>query len=127
MSKPSRQAVPAAICPRLRVRWRDEIALGPGKAELLALIRETGSIQDAAQRMRMSYMRAWSLIQTMNHCFKEPLVAAARGGRGGGGAKLTPAGSRALELYQRMEKASAAATQPIWMGLRKMLRDPNAD
>jgi molybdate transport system regulatory protein len=123
MSKPSRRALGAALFPRLRVSWRDAIALGPGKVQLLALIRETGSIRDAAERMRMSYMRAWLLIRTMNQCFKGPLVKAVRGGRGGGGAELTPAGNRALELYQRMEKAALDATQADWRVLRKLLRD----
>jgi hypothetical protein len=63
----------AKLLPRLRIVWTKEVALGPGKADLLTLVGETGSIRDAAQRMRMSYMRAWKLIQTMNACFCEPL------------------------------------------------------
>jgi len=70
-----------AIQPRLRVRAGDEIALGPGKVELLGFVRETGSIAEAAKQMGMSYMRAWTLIKTMNACFKEPLVEAVRGGQ----------------------------------------------
>jgi molybdate transport system regulatory protein len=66
MSNPNRETVPVTIRPRWRVMWPDEIALGPGKAELLALVEETGSINEAAHRMGMSYMRAWSLIKTMN-------------------------------------------------------------
>jgi molybdate transport system regulatory protein len=115
--------MPGAIRFRLRVAWRNEFALGPGKAELLSLVEETGSINLAAQRMGMSYMRAWSLIQTMNRCFKEPLLLAKRGGRGGGGAKLTPAGRRVLELYLQMEKASLRATQTGWRTLQKLLRE----
>lgn len=55
------------------------IALGPGKVDLLALIGETGSIRKAAERMGMSYMRAWTLIKTMNACFHEPLVVTLAG------------------------------------------------
>lgn len=54
MSSPNREAVPVAIRPRSRVMWRNEIALGPGKAELLALVGETGSSNEAAQRLAMS-------------------------------------------------------------------------
>ena len=65
----------------MRVLCGDDIALGPGKVDLLALIGETGSIREAAERMGMSYMRAWTLIKTVNACFREPLVMASRGGK----------------------------------------------
>ncbi len=64
--------------PRMRVLCGGDIALGPGKVDLLALVGQTGSIREAAERMGMSYMRAWKLIKTMNACFKEPLVKAER-------------------------------------------------
>jgi hypothetical protein len=77
MSK-SPQKPPTSVRPRLRVLCGDDIALGPGKAELLEAIDQTGSLAAAAKRLGMSYMRAWSLLQTMNHCFKSPVVKAAR-------------------------------------------------
>src|SRR5438034_10338212 len=94
-AKPSRAP---RLRPRMRVLCGEEIALGPGKVDLLALIDETGSIREAAGRMGMSYMRAWTLIKTMNACFQEPLVVASRGGKAGGGAALTEAGGTALKL-----------------------------
>lgn len=108
--------------PRLRVRVGDEIALGPGKVELLQLIQQNRSITDAAKQMGMSYMRAWTLIRTMNRCFKVPLVVATRGGQSGGGAGLTESGRKALALYQKMEKAASRATSTQWRQLRKLLR-----
>ena len=109
--------------PRLRVRVGEEIALGPGKVELLELVLRTGSIAKAARRMGVSYMRAWTLIRTMNACFKEPVVIAARGGRkGGGGAKLTDMGRDVLELYRAMDMKCSQATQPLWKRLRPLLR-----
>ena len=109
--------------PRLRVRSGADVALGPGKVELLALVDETGSIGEAAKRMEMSYMRAWSLIQTMNACFKEPIVETVRGGSKRGGAKLTETGRHALQLYQQMEETSRQASQADWRLLQKLLRD----
>jgi len=97
------------------------VALGPGKAELLALVAETGSISEAARRMEMSYMRAWTLIQTMNRCFKEPLVTSARGGKRGGGAALTPTGRQALKLYRQMEATGLAAAADPWKAFHKLL------
>ena len=111
-----------ALHPRFRIVCGKEIAFGPGKADLLELIAETGSIGKAASRMKMSYMRAWSLIQTMNVCFKEPVVVAARGGHDRGGAKVTATGRRLLELYHQMEKDSLRAVQKDWRTLQRLLR-----
>jgi molybdate transport system regulatory protein len=113
----------ASLVPRLRIVSGRDIAFGPGKAELLALVAETGSIGGAAKRMNMSYMRAWSLIQTMNACFKRPVIRTARGGRERGGAKLTETGQRVLALYQQIEKAALRAVGTDWRTLRRLLRD----
>jgi len=99
------------------------IALGPGKVKLLDHIRERGSNVSAAKRMGMSYMRAWTLIKTMEGCFKQPLVRAARGGAKGGGAALTEAGQKVLTLYYRLGTESLQATQATWSELRILLRD----
>jgi len=108
--------------PRLRVRLGDEIALGPGKIELLGRIQRTGSISEAARQMGMSYMRAWKLIQTMNQCFKEPVVFAVRGGQHRGGAGLTEVGAKALGLYQKMERDTLRACGRSGEQLRLLLR-----
>src|SRR6185295_11683439 len=103
------------IQPRIRILRGSDIAIGPGKAELLAWVGETGSIGEAARRMDMSYMRAWNLIQMMNRCFKEPVVLTVRGGQsGGGGAELTATGRKALQLYQKMEATSLLALKKWW-------------
>lgn len=109
-----RKTTPArlpAVHPRFRIVCGKEIAFGPGKADLLELIAETGSIGQAASRMKMSYMRAWSLVQTMNRCFKKPLVLATHGGESGGGAKLTETGRQMLAFYRELEAKTAVATR----------------
>src|ERR1051325_8085207 len=75
--------------PRIRNLLGSSIAIGPGKATLLEGISETGSIAAAGRRMGMSYRHAWLLAKTMNARFREPLIDAAKGGVGGGGARLT--------------------------------------
>jgi len=122
MGKTKKIAKTFSLRPRLRIQCGPEIAFGPGKADLLELIAETGSIGEAAKRMDMSYMRAWSLVQAMNDCFTQPVVTALRGGNKRGGAELTPVGRRALETYRRMEKKSLQAAQPGWLALQKLLR-----
>lgn len=108
----------------LRVNLGPEIALGPGKAALLEGIAETGSISAAGRALGMSYKRAWTLIEALNACFTEPLVAAAKGGRGGGGAHLTPLGTEVLSAYRRMERASRKAIEREVVQLRRFVREP---
>ena len=107
---------------KLRILF-DGAMMGPGKAELLARIRETGSIAAAGRQMEMSYKRAWSLVDEMNAAFADPLVARVRGGQGGGGAQLTASGGEVLALYHdALRLAEAAAAAPI-AGLEARLRD----
>jgi molybdate transport system regulatory protein len=94
---------------RLRLRIAPGVDLGPGKADLLEGIRETGSISAAGRRMRMSYKRAWQLVEELNHLFDTPLVEASKGGSGGGGAALTRRGEDVLARYRRMHAACCAA------------------
>lgn len=122
MKKRKSSAKAHELRPRLRITSGKEIAFGPGKSQLLALVGETGSISQAASRMGMSYMRAWSLVQTMNACFKQPVVTAVRGGQNRGGARLTPIGEQVLKLYCQMEKKCLKATQADWRALQTILR-----
>jgi molybdate transport system regulatory protein len=107
---------------RLRILLGAAIAMGPGKADLLAAIDEHGSISAAARAMSMSYRRAWLLADTMNRCFREPLIEAATGGSHGGGARLTPFGRDVLARYRRMEAKAQAALERDMAGFRKLLR-----
>lgn len=108
---------------QFRIYLGEEIALGPGKVELLRHISETGSISESARRMEMSYNRAWLLVRTMNRCFKEPLVSATRGGDQHGGAQLTAAGTKVLALYRRLESEIAAASRGPVRGLLSLLQN----
>ena len=109
---------------RLTVRLlRDEeVAMGPGKADLLDAIRVTGSISAAARAMNMSYRRAWLLVDVMNRSFKEPLVHSAVGGQKGGGAQVTEAGEHALATFRQMEKAALTAAAPHLAALMGQLQ-----
>jgi molybdate transport system regulatory protein len=93
----------------LRVLGAGPPAMGPGKAELIERIAQTGSISAAARAMGMSYRRAWQLVEALNAAYKAPVVVTAVGGERGGGARVTPEGRRLAALYRAMEdKASAA-------------------
>jgi molybdate transport system regulatory protein len=122
MRKKSKPAREVSLLPRLRVQAGKDVPLGPGKAELLALVAETSSITKAAKKMGMSYMRAWTLIQTMNKHFKEPLIITLRGGEKGGGAELTETGNQVLALYQKMNDDCQRACARSWKKLSSLLR-----
>ena len=104
-----RSVKPVALRPQLRVSFKKSIAMGPGKADLLDAIEDTGSISAAARKLDMSYRRAWLLVETMNSCFKSPLVETATGGQQGGGAQVTLLGKEVVRRYRAMEKKAQAS------------------
>jgi molybdate transport system regulatory protein len=124
-----RMAHGATTGPRLSIRivFGEEAMLGPGKADLLEGIRETGSIAAAGRTMSMSYKRAWMLVEEMNRAFREPLVESTRGGAKGGGAQLTTAGETVLANYRKLEEIMAEAGAARIGLLRAMLRDTTGD
>ena len=97
-----------------RLQFDPEGRIGRGKIELLAHIKETGSISAGGRAMDMSYRRAWLLVDEMNRLFKTPVVESQRGGKQGGGAVLTPFGEALIARYHAMEeKAQAALAEDI--------------
>ena len=121
---PSKAPTPQGL--RIRLVFEDGSMLGPGKADLLEAIRETGSISAAGRRMGMSYKRAWMLVETLNATFATPLVERSRGGAAHGGATLTDAGGRVLALYRDMVARAAAAADGNIAELRRMRADTPA-
>ena len=107
---------------RLRIVIGDDIAIGPGKVDLLEAIGAVGSITAAAKALGMSYRRAWLLVDTMNRCFETPVVAAEAGGRRGGGTHLTPVGAEVVRRYRRMEARAGKAGAADLAALTKLLR-----
>lgn len=107
----------------LRLVFAQGFMMGPGKAELLEQIRDVGSISAAGRSMEMSYKRAWTLVETMNAAFREPLVDSVRGGPSGGGARLTPTGEQVLRHYRAIEATSLAASAREIGELLALLRD----
>jgi molybdate transport system regulatory protein len=97
---------------RMRIILREGVALGPGKADLLAAIDQHGSIAAAGRSMDMSYQRAWSLVDELNRSFRSPLVAVSRGGADRGGATLTAVGQRVLAGYRSIERMAAEHCKP---------------
>lgn len=92
----------------IRIRCRIDIDgekfFGPGPAELLQLVEETGSIANAAKSMGMSYKKAWGIIMNMNSRSPKPLVISHKGGKNRGGAEVTAAGKKVMAAYEKLSK-----------------------
>ena len=93
----------ADVSVSFRVDFSPDCAVGPGKIALLEHISSTGSLSEAARKLKMSYRRAWLLLEDLNTSFQQPVAQMSVGGRGGGGASLTPFGSELVAAYRALE------------------------
>jgi molybdate transport system regulatory protein len=89
---------------RFRIDFAENANLGPGKIALLEEIKRCGSLSEAARRMGISYRRAWLLLDSLNNSFDVPATVNSTGGRGGGGAEITPFGVLLIERYREVER-----------------------
>lgn len=100
-----------AIMMRPRVTIGAKIVVGPGKIDLLRHVAEGRSISAAARAMGLSYKRAWLRIDSLNQGLGRPVVEAAAGGKGGGGARLTPLGEALIARYAALESKLAGSAR----------------
>jgi molybdate transport system regulatory protein len=91
---------------RIWIDSKDGMYLGEGRIALLDAIDQYGSISKAAKAMNMSYKKAWNLVDSMNSRGSELLVIRKTGGAGGGGAELSEAGRKAIEVYNGIKEAN---------------------
>ena len=86
--------------PRLTVRlFTTEKALGPGIVRILKLVRELGTLRATADQMYMSYSNAWGKVRSCENALGISLLQRTVGGKGGGGAKLTPEAEKLIAFY----------------------------
>lgn len=78
---------------------------GKGRILLLERIDEMGSISQAAKSMKMSYKKAWRLVDEMNQAATTPLVVSEAGGRQGGGTQITEAARQVIAQYHQLHQA----------------------
>lgn len=108
---------------KIQIIRGDEIAMGPGKADLLDAIERTGSISAAGRTLGMSYRRCWMLVEVMNRCWSASLVEASVGGTKGGGAKITDMGRDVLGHYRALQNHISSVGQDAdWQALNALLR-----
>ena len=93
---------------RFRVDFNARCSVGVGKIQLLEAIATAGSLSQAARMLKMSYRRAWLLLEDMNCSFDEPVACTSVGGRGGGGVALSAFGRRLIDDYRSVDRAIQA-------------------
>ncbi|MCK0196613.1 winged helix-turn-helix domain-containing protein [Ancylobacter sp. 6x-1] len=110
----------------IRIDLDPQGRIGPGKIDLLEWIGRTGSISAAGRAMKMSYRRAWELVDSMGQVFGQPVVVSQTGGRHGGGARLTPFGEQLIARYRMIERVAAQAAAPHLDALQDEMRARDA-
>ena len=70
--------------------FTDAKCFGPGVAQLLHAVQQLHSLRAAALSMDMAYSKAWTIVKNSEKALGFPLLTSTTGGKGGGGAALTP-------------------------------------
>jgi molybdate transport system regulatory protein len=98
--------------------------------EVLQALAEAGSISEAARRASISYKSAWQAIETLSNLAGGSVVTKIIGGKGGGGALLTPLGesllSRARTFHQAQRQFLQSQVNPHFtpiLGLQTSMRN----
>lgn len=120
------RAVPPGNRLIVRVDLASGARIGPGKVALLEEIARSGSISAAGRALRMSYRRAWELVEDLNKTLGVPVVSTAAGGSGGGGARLTEAGQAVVTEYRALLVAAEAAAAAHMTALEQAFAKPGA-
>jgi molybdate transport system regulatory protein len=81
-----------------------ELLFGKGKTEILELIEQEGSIAKAAEKLEMSYKKAWTHIKTLQKNIADELVIPQKGGAGTGGTTLTPKALELIRNYSQLQQ-----------------------
>ncbi len=93
---------------RIWISTKDGNYLGEGRIALLREIHEHKSISKAAKSMKMSYKKAWDMVNAMNTISNTPLVIRTIGGTGGGGSEVTETGQKAIQLFNQIKASNKA-------------------
>jgi molybdate transport system regulatory protein len=107
----------------IRIDLASGARIGPGKVALLEEIARQGSISAAGRALKMSYRRAWELVEDLNRQLGTPVVSTAAGGAGGGGARLTEAGEAVVATYRAVQSSAESAAVAHLRTLGKILGD----
>lgn len=94
---------------KLWIERDGRVVMSDYRVRLLELVKETGSLAQAAAAMKLSYRRAWGKVKEIEENVGYALVESAVGGPGGGKTELTPAGRELVEAYERFRERMGEA------------------
>lgn len=89
---------------RIWIEFEDKVLLGEGRVHLLKAVEETGSLTEAAKSLKISYKKAWDLIDSVNKSAKKPVTITSTGGKGGGGTELSEYGKALILTFDEINK-----------------------
>jgi len=110
--------MPYQVKNRIWITDQEGTFLAEGRIELMKHIDETGSISKAAKEMKMSYKKAWEMVDSMNKSAKKVLMVKRIGGKKGGGSQLTDYGKEVIEKFEELKDRSRAALDDIMKELK---------
>ncbi|MBO5769653.1 MAG: LysR family transcriptional regulator [Spirochaetales bacterium] len=93
---------------KLMIKKNGEIFFGPGVEALLMGIDSEKSVKMAAEKLNLSYSKAWTIIRNAEKGSGECLVERVHGGTGGGNSALTAKGRELLERYSKFKEEANA-------------------
>lgn len=109
---------------QLSLYSQQQLLVNPRRIRLLEQIQNHGSISQGAKAAGISYKSAWDAIKAMNDLFEQPVITSEAGGKGGGGAQLTPYGTRLIKVYgllNQIERMAVDALQDEHTSLDSLL------
>lgn len=97
----------------LSLHSQKQLFVNPKRIRLLEQIRAQGSISQGARAAGISYKSAWDAVNDINQLADSPVVERETGGKGGGGAVLTPYGERLLKIYGLLNQIERMAVDAL--------------
>lgn len=92
----------------------DGKAFGQGPYCILREVSKSGSLNQAAKEMNISYNKAWKTIHMVEERLDMKLLESSSGGKTGGGSLLTPEAMDLLGKYELFQQEAKAAVQDIF-------------
>jgi molybdate transport system regulatory protein len=89
---------------KIWIESNNGILLSEGRVQLLKMIEETGSLNKASKALKMSYQKAWKLIDEVSKTTNQPIIETKIGGAKGGGTSLTPYGKSLVTIFEIINK-----------------------
>ena len=96
--------------------------LGDGEWQLLRYISELGSMKAAADKLEISYRKAWGDMRDTEEKLGFALIAKSRGGGQGGSTSLTEEGKRLIEAYDQLHENFQDAVNRYIIDFKKTLK-----